>query len=346
MSFTTTARGFKAKMLAVLVAIATVFGAVQFVTAENAAADNRGLLRQGCDWDPYMFWVQYCMVPSAAMGRDVPVQIRAANGGGNAGLYLLDGLYGYNPGASAWIWSGHAAQTFKDDNVTLVAPASGDASFYTNWMAPAVTTAGVKNHQWETFLTSELPAYLQANFGVSPNNNAIAGLSMGATAAVSLGARHRDQFKQITALSGYYQISNPVVATGLSALQVGAGVMNPDAMWGPAAVPTPQRLENDPENLIGQLQGMPMYISSADGVPSIFSNPEILNRPAPQLPDTVWRSVMESVSRASSLTFEEQLKGAGVPAEFHYSGAGIHSWELWATDTVNARQNILSALGV
>lgn len=346
MSFTTTARGFKAKMLAVLVAIATVFGAVQFVTTEEAVAHDRGVLGPKCEWDHYMYWVQYCQVYSEAMGRDVPVHIRPGGGASRAGLYLLDGLYGFHPGASAWIWSGHAARTFEHDDVTLVAPASGDASFYTNWMAPAVTTAGIKNHQWETFLTAELPAYLEQHFGVSRNNNAIAGLSMGASAAVSLGARHRDQFKQITALSGYYQLSNPVVASGLSALQVGAGVTNPDAMWGPSVVPTPQRLANDPQKLIGQLQGMPMYISSADGVPSMFSNPEILNRPAPQLPDTVWRSVMESISRASSMTFEQQLKGAGVPAEFHYSGTGIHSWELWATDTMNARQNILSALGV
>nr|WP_120491613.1 alpha/beta hydrolase family protein [Corynebacterium lactis] len=347
MSFTAVSRSFMAKVIAALVAVALVFGGIALATAKDASADpNRDRLRPGCEWDPYQWWVQYCQVFSPAMDRNIPVQIKAATGGGDASLYMLDGLYGFNKGASGWIWSGHIAQTFANDNITLVAPAAGDGSFYADWNAPAVTRDGVKIQKWETFLTQELPVYLQNEFGVNPNRNAIAGLSMGASAAVTLAARHRDQFKQVTALSGYYQMSNPIVATGTLALQMGAGVTNPTAMWGLPVPASPERLAHDPSQQLDQLQGLPMYISSANGVPSLWSDPAALQRAVPNLPDTVWRSVMESVSRASTQQFERDARAAGLNATFAYSPNGIHSWELWGRDAGLARPYILGALGL
>ncbi|WP_297450720.1 alpha/beta hydrolase family protein [uncultured Corynebacterium sp.] len=349
MSFTTVRRNFAVKVVAALVAVAMAFVGLMVVSAKDAAAApdaNRDRLRPGCVWDPYNWWVQYCKVYSPSMQREIPVQIRAAVGGGNASLYMLDGLYGFNPGASGWIWSGHVAQTFNHDNITLVAPAAGDGSFYADWYRPAQTPEGPKIQKWETFLTRELPVYLQREFGVSPNRNAIAGLSMGAAAAMSLAARHRDQFKHVTSLSGYYQTSNPIVATGTTAMVASTGVANPFDMWGVPFPASPERLAHDPSLLLNQLQGLPMYISSAQGVSSLWSDPSVLNRPVPELPDTVWRSVMESVSRASTQMFEQDARRAGLNAQFVYSPNGIHSWELWGRDAALARPHILRALGV
>lgn len=339
---------FLVRVMTLIVAIASIIGLTCITYPSQAHADaNRDRLRAGCEWDPYNWWVQYCRVFSPSMGRTIPVHIKAATGGGNAGLYLLDGLYGFNPGASGWIWSGHVAETFANDNITLVAPASGDASFYTDWNGDAITSSGVKKQKWETFLTSELPDYLQREFGVSRSRNAIAGLSMGASAAMTLGSRHRDQFKQITALSGYYQLSNPVVATSINGLELSAGVVNPSAMWGFPVPASQERIARDPSRNINSLSGMPMYISSANGIPSLFSDPSILNRPVEQLPNVAWRSVMESLSRASTRQFERDVRNAGITtATFVYSGVGIHSWDLWSKDTQQARPHILRALGV
>lgn len=347
MSFTAVRRNFTVKVVAALVAVAMVFGGIMVASAKDASADpNREQLRPGCEWDSYNWWVQYCQVFSPSMKRNIPVHIKAATGGGDASLYLLDGLWGFSKGASGWIWSGHIAQTFANDNVTLVAPAAGDGSFYTDWNSPAITTDGPKIQKWETFLTRELPVYLQREFGVNPNRNAIAGLSMGAAAAVTLAARHRDQFKHVTSLSGYYQMSNPVVATGTTAMVAGVGVVTPTAMWGMPVPASPERKEHDPSLLLDQLQGLPMYISSAQGVQSLWSDPEVLNRPVPQLPDTVWRAAMESISRASTQRFEQDARAAGLDATFSYSPNGIHSWELWGRDAALARPYILRALGV
>ena len=169
---------------------------------------------------------------------------------------------------------------------------------------------------------------------------------MGAAAAVSLAARHRDQFKQVTSLSGYYQMSNPVVATGTTAMVASTGVVNPTGMWGLPVPASAERQAHDPSMLLDQLKGLPMYVSSAQGVQSLWSDPEVLNRPVPQLPDTVWRAVMESVSRASTQRFEQDARAAGLNAQFVYSPNGIHSWELWGRDAALARPHILRALGL
>ena len=46
MSFTAIARGWKAKVVAAMVAVATIFGMMQFAAPEEAHAD-RGYLRPG-----------------------------------------------------------------------------------------------------------------------------------------------------------------------------------------------------------------------------------------------------------------------------------------------------------
>ena len=55
-------------------------------------------------------------------------------------------------------------------------PVGGMSSFYTNWEQPAVGNGQTQTYKWETFLTSELPAYLSANKGISPSGNAVVGL--------------------------------------------------------------------------------------------------------------------------------------------------------------------------
>ena len=57
-------------------------------------------------------------------------------------------------------------------------PVGGQSSFYSDWYKPACGKAGCQTYKWETFLTQELPAYLQANNGVKPTGSAAVGLSM------------------------------------------------------------------------------------------------------------------------------------------------------------------------
>src|SRR5699024_3298752 len=63
--------------------------------------NNRGVLRNGCVYDPVQSWVQLCTVHSPSMNRDITVQVQAARNNGNAGLSLLAGPPARD-GRTAW----------------------------------------------------------------------------------------------------------------------------------------------------------------------------------------------------------------------------------------------------
>jgi S-formylglutathione hydrolase FrmB len=92
--------------------------------------------------------IEYLMVPSAAMGRDIPVAFQA---GGPHAVYLLD-AFNAGPEVSNWVGAG-AFSTLVGKGISVAAPAGGAFSLYTNWEADA-------SLQWETFLSQELPDWL------------------------------------------------------------------------------------------------------------------------------------------------------------------------------------------
>lgn len=98
--------------------------------------------------------VEYLMVPSAVMGRDIPV---AFQGGGPHAVYLLDASDAA-PDVSNWVTLGNATQTLSGRGISLVAPAGGAYSMYTDWEQDG-------SRQWDTFLSTELPSWLSANKG-------------------------------------------------------------------------------------------------------------------------------------------------------------------------------------
>ena len=153
--------------------------------------------------------VETLMVPSAAMGRDIPVRFQ---GGGAHAVYLLDGLRARDDN-SGWDIETAAFENYYESGLSVVMPVGGMSSFYTNWQSPAVGNGGTYNYQWETFLTSELPAYLSANKGVSPSGNAVVGLSMSGSSALILAAYHPGQFSYAGSLSGFLNLSDGIWPT-------------------------------------------------------------------------------------------------------------------------------------
>ncbi|BCI92625.1 hypothetical protein NIIDMKKI_78310 [Mycobacterium kansasii] len=120
------------------------------------------------------------MVPSGAMGRDIPV---AFLGGGPHAVYLLD-AFNAGPDVSNWVTAGNAMNTLAGKGISVVAPAGGAYSMYTNWEQDG-------SKQWETFLSSELPDWLAANKGLAPGGHAAVGASQGGYGAMALAAFHR-----------------------------------------------------------------------------------------------------------------------------------------------------------
>ena len=303
--------------------------------AGTAQAANRDVLRAGCIWDTHNWWVQRCDVWSEANGRNIPVQIVAATQGGNAAYYMLDGLRATNH-SNAWLVDRNAAETFEGDNITLVMPVGGKGSFYADWDGPATyDLENPVNYQWETFLTRELPAYLQQNFGVDPTNNAISGLSMGGTAALNLAAKHPGQFKQVLSFSGYPTTTVPGAQTALRVALLDAGGFNLNAMYG--SLVSPRRFENDPFLNMDGLRNSDVYVSAASGIPS----PADANIP--------WNhqlsgAALEALANVSTKMWAAKANATGIGIREDYPALGMHNWNQFGYQMEKTRPLVLDTM--
>ena len=80
--------------------------------------------------------VEYLMVPSAGMGRDIKVQFQ--NGGPNApAVYLLDGLRAQDD-FNGWDINTPAFEWYVDSGLATVMPVGGQSSFYSDWYSAGV----------------------------------------------------------------------------------------------------------------------------------------------------------------------------------------------------------------
>jgi diacylglycerol O-acyltransferase/trehalose O-mycolyltransferase len=266
----------------------------------------------------------------------VKVQIQWAARGGNAALYMLDGLRARSD-RNAWSFETDALQQFANDNVTLVMPVGGEASFYTDWLAPSNINKQKSTYKWETFLTEELPAYLETR-GVSRTNNAVLGLSMGGSAALSLAAHHRDQFKAAASYSGYLNLSAPGMREAIRVAMLSANAYNVDAMWGPPWAKG--WLLNDPFVFAKDLKGLPLYISAATGRPGPHDNPKSVTDHV----NSASGIALETMSLGQTRAFQIRLNSLGIPAQYSFPEVGTHSWRYWQDEIVKSRPMFLDAL--
>ncbi|MFY2860953.1 esterase family protein [Mycobacterium sp. THU-M104] len=161
------------------------------------------------------------MVPSAAMGRDIPVAFLK---GGPHAVYLLD-PFDAGPDVSNWVTAGNAMNTLAGKGVSVVAPAGGAYSMYTNWEQDG-------SKQWDTFLSSELPDWLAANRGLAPGGHAAVGASQGGYAAMALAAFHPDRFGFAGSLSGFVYPSDTTTSGSILAGLQQFGDVDGNGMWG------------------------------------------------------------------------------------------------------------------
>ncbi|RVW04016.1 alpha/beta hydrolase [Rhodococcus xishaensis] len=266
----------------------------------------------------------------------IKVQIQWAARGGNGALYLLDGLRARDD-RNAWSFETNALEQFRKDDITLVMPVGGQSSFYTDWYAPSNINGQKVTYKWETFLTRELPAYL-ATRGVSRSNNAVVGLSMGGSAALTLAAYHKDQFKFAGSYSGYLNISAPGMREAIRIAMLDAGGYNVDAMWGPPW--SSAWLRNDPFVFAPMLRGISLYISSGNGLMGEFDNPVGFVGSF----NTSTAMSLEALALANTKAFQARLNSLGIPATYDFTNAGTHSWAYWSEELWKSRPQILDAL--
>ena len=322
-------------LIALVMAVAAAMTLMVAAPGDAEAADNRGWLRPDatghCTWDPVKYWVQRCDVYSPAMGRNIPVQIVPAARGGNAGLYLLDGLRATER-TNAWVKDVNAAAVYGGSNITLVMPIGGEASFYADWANDPKYGDG-KPYKWETFLTRELPGYLQRHFGVAPNNNSIIGLSMGGTGAMNLAAKHPNQFRQVLSFSGYLTTTLPGMQTMLRLALLDAGGYNLNAMYG--SMINPNRFANDPFLNMQGLRNSDVYISAGSGVPGPAD--------AKYLPEhQAAGAALEFGAMISSRVWEAKARAQGLRVTSDYPAQGLHNWDQFGYQLNKTKGRVLT----
>jgi len=279
--------------------------------------------------------VEYLMVPSPSMGRDIKVQFQS--GGANSpAVYMLDGLRARDD-FSGWDIELPTFEWFLNTGLSVVMPVGGQSSFYANWYKPACGKSGCLTYNWETFLTSELPGYLAANKGVSATGNAVVGLSMSGSSALILAAYHPGQFIYAGSLSGFLNLSEGFWPNLVGLAMNDSGGFNATDMWGPYGGPAWQR--NDPMLQIGRLVGnnTRIWVYSGNGNPSELDAGADASIPA---------QFLEGLTVRTNRTFEQNYQAAGGSnGVFNFPPNGTHSWGYWGGQLQAMKPDLQRVLG-
>jgi diacylglycerol O-acyltransferase/trehalose O-mycolyltransferase len=278
--------------------------------------------------------VEVLMVPSPSMSRDIPVQFQ---GGGPKAVYLLDGLRARDD-RNGWDIETGAFPWFDGSGVSVVMPVGGMSSFYTDWYRPAVGNGRTQTYKWETFLTSELPAWLAANKGVSPTGNAVVGVSMSGGSALILAANHPGQFVYAGSLSGFLNPSAGLWPVLIGLAMNDAGGFNALDMWGPYGGSAWQR--NDPMLQVGRLvgNGTRIWVYSGNGNPTDL-DAGLGNAQIPA-------QFLEGLTIRTNKDFQSRYQASGGSnGVFNFPPNGTHSWGYWGGQLQAMKPDIQRALG-
>ncbi|WP_072806144.1 alpha/beta hydrolase [Rhodococcoides yunnanense] len=276
-------------------------------------------------------------VESPSMNKIVQVQVLLPAGGGpRPSLYVLDGVSAgkeSNYLESTWTQKTDIVSFFADKDVNVVLPVGGSSSYYTDWNVPD-PILGI--NKWETFLTSELPPLIDARFSGN-GTNAIAGVSMGAQAAMDLITRHPDLYSGVAGLSGCYDNSQNNLKDAVRAT-VAMNGGNATNMWGENA--DPGWVAHDPSRNAEALRGKDVYVSVGTGLPGPYE----LGPGGKGVQEAMQGGPLEAAALYCTTLFDTKLRSIGIPATFTYRPYGIHQWPYWQDDLREAWPTLERAL--
>jgi diacylglycerol O-acyltransferase / trehalose O-mycolyltransferase len=281
--------------------------------------------------------VEYLDIPSPSMGRDIRVQFQ---GGGPHSVYLLDGLRATDD-ASGWDINTAAFDWFHGSGISVVMPVGGQSSFYSDWYQPAAGSNGTTTYKWETFLTQELPTWLSANKGQDPTRNAVVGLSMSGSAALTMAIWHPAQFIYASSLSGFLNPSNGLWPTLIGLSMKDAGGYNAQDMWGPTSDPAWRR--NDPMVNINTLvaNGTAVWIYCGNGALSDLDTDD------GNFGVQFSAQYLETITLDTNKQFQQRyIAAGGRNAVFKFPENGTHSWGYWGSQLQEMKPDLLRVLGI
>jgi S-formylglutathione hydrolase FrmB len=265
--------------------------------------------------------VENLMVWSEAMGRDIPVSFMA---GGPHAVYLLDAFDAGDP-VSNWVTGGNAMKTLAGKGISVVAPAGGAYSMYTNWEKD-------DSKQWDTFLSEELPNWLSANRGLAPDRHAAAGASQGGYGAMALACFHPERFVYAGSFSGFIAperiMNDGAIRRGL---QEFGGTPDPYVnMWG-----SPQEGRWHPHSPMATVGNLVRYNARL----WVFS---------PQsraTPDPASMIARPEVAQSSAIMFYTNYReNQGKNGHFELGGPGDNSWGTWGSQLAAMTPDMVASI--
>jgi S-formylglutathione hydrolase FrmB len=175
-------------------------------------------------------------------------------------------------------------------------------------------------HPQETFVIGTLLQWVDANYRTLADRayRAAAGFSAGGMNAMVFAARHPDLFVAAASFSGFV---DPYSPSGQSVVQLFTGYDDQlcggteawTDLWGDPVLHPMGWLGHDPVNLVPSLQGLSLYMTSANGTPC----PDMTS-PDPFL------EYAESVVDGMTHSLDQAMTAAQVRHDADYASCGIH----------------------
>ena len=218
---------------------------------------------------------------------------------------------------------------FANKNVNVVSPLGGAFSWYTNWVADA-------SKQYQTYMTSELPPLIDAEYNTN-GANAVGGLSSTGGTAVDYAIQAPGLYQAVGSYSGLLNPADQPQQVSLSLLGGGASA---DAMWGPPGGPL--WVAHDPSKNVARLRGVSVYVaaSGSGGVGAVDRLPEGFG-PNPT------GGLIERIVADSTRVFADSAAAAGIPITYIVRPEGSHTWGLFESEMQESWNTTIGpALGV
>ncbi|QKG21993.1 alpha/beta hydrolase [Actinomadura verrucosospora] len=240
-------------------------------------------------------------------------------------------VYAYHGGNNkytSWSHDGHIENVAKKWNAMVVMPEGGWNGSYTNWWNGG--KGGIP--EWESFHISEVIPLMERNFHAG-SSRAVMGLSSGGQGSITYAERHQGMFKFAAAYSGPLNITAPGMPAVLTLMNREAGT----AIWGDPIFNRSNWEAHDATVNVRKLKGIGVYVSSGNGKPGPYDNPDAA-------PGDAGR-VGEDLAGQMNVNFVNAAKRAGVPITSHLYGPGMHNWKYWRREVDTSWPAIMKAIG-
>ncbi|MDV6273349.1 alpha/beta hydrolase family protein [Rhodococcus erythropolis] len=274
-------------------------------------------------------------VYSPSMDRWIANDVISPAGGGAAPtFYLLTGVGGGEDGIS-WFNNTGVRDFFNDKHVNVVMPVGGKFSMYTDWNADDPVLG---RNKWQTYLTKELPAAVNARYNTT-GVNALGGVSMAGGPVLDLAIQSPGTYRAVGSYSGCPRAGDPLGQAAVRSMVEILGGGNAGNMWGPWG--SPQWAAHDPLINAEKLRGTALFISTGNGLPGPVDGINSLAMAAGVVPG----AVLEGITNMCTAALQGRFGQLGIPATFSFRPEGTHTWGLFEADMRASWPMIAGAIG-